>query len=628
MCGIAGFIGLDPTSHDLNTVLGAMLDRIVHRGPDDSGTWLDGAGGFGFGMRRLSIVDLAGGHQPIWNEGGSVGVVFNGEIYNHAALRNELVAKGHVFTTHSDTEVLVHLYEEHGTDLLGRLRGMYALAILDRGRRSLLLARDPFGQKPLHCFSPRRGVTAFASEIKSLAAFPGWSGRTDGECYLDYAMWLCLPARSTHWRDVEKLGPGEWRLLDIDNGASLREGRTPAIHFEGASELHGQEATDVLLHALEDSVRHHLAADVPVGLMLSGGSDSLAVGWVTSRVTDARLHTFTAGFTGENNEFEPARRTAALLNSHHHEIVLEENLLAHEVGRVIRHLDEPIGDPAAVAVLRICEEARRHVKVLLGGEGSDELFAGYAGRYAGAVSTLRRSAWLRRTLGLLPGGFAGDADSRLGRAWNRSRLSREAELLVLRAEGIQPGHKWLMARCPDVAPRLWDRVASHAARLVLPDDTLDAVQRLDMDWQLAESLLVKADRMSMAASVELRCPFLDQAVAGVAGRLPARLRLSPDGKVGKLALRRLIERYLPREAARPKIGFALPLGRWLRGPLADDVESHLTADDSMFVRTFGREAAREWWNGFLAGELSPHTTYALWIYERWLRQQPAAMRGP
>lgn len=623
MCGIAGLIHFQGTPDQREAVLEHMLAAITHRGPDDQGVWCDSNSGTALGMRRLSIIDLSGGHQPIWNETGEVGIVFNGEIYNHGTLREELLATGrHTLRTRSDTEVLVHLYEEHGPDLFSRLQGMYALAIVDRRQNTILLARDPFGQKPLYFFSPADGCIAFASEPKSLKRVPGWTGGPCVDAYLDYAAWLSLPAPHTHWKGVEKFAPGQWRSINLGSGQIIREGRTTAVALGGRHDIANLDEAAELLHlALKDSVGRHLEADVPVGLLLSGGSDSLALGWVTSRLGGRRLHTFTAGFPGENSEFAPARRTADLLNSEHHEIMLDDDMLAREIERVLAHLDEPVGDPAAVAVLRICEEARKHVKVLLGGEGSDELFAGYTGRYGGSVDTMKKSVWRRKLLGLFPGKAVTSPSGALGRAWNRSRLSAGAELLLLRAEGVGPYLPWLQRHAPAVAARLRERAEHHATCISLPSGPLDAAQSLDLAWQLPESLLVKADRMSMAASVELRCPFLDPVVAGVAARLPANLRITPPDGPGKLALRHLLDRHVPQETGRPKVGFHLPVGRWLRGSLADDARSHLTAESSMFVRTFGMNAAREWWDSFLDGRASAHATYALWIYERWLKSQ-------
>jgi asparagine synthase (glutamine-hydrolysing) len=620
MCGIAGFIGTHGSINELDHTLGAMLASIRHRGPDDEGRWLDAAKGCAIGMRRLSIVDLAGGHQPIWNEDQTVGIVFNGEIYNHASLRSELTARGHRFNTRSDTEVLVHLYEETGVEMFARLQGMYAFAIIDRRADTLLLARDPFGQKPLDLFNPRPGALAFASEAKALKHVPGWQGEIDRDAYLDYICWLSLPAPRTHWRGVEKLLPGEWRKLSLTDASEIARGRTPALVFAAQPDLMTAEAASIELErALKDSVRRHLEADVPVGLLLSGGNDSLALGWAVSRAGNQRLHTFTAGFEGEGNEFAPARQTAALVGSEHHEVLLGPDILADRLAAVLHHLDEPIGDPAAVAVLAVCEAAAKHVKVLLGGEGSDELLAGYATRYAGLAAGVARQNRLAAWLGWLPGHPTGYSTNRIIRTLQRARTSGLADLLSARVEGFGPYQPWLRKHASQLLPAMRTRSEMFSRELQFPrsGSALDQVQLLDLRWQLPESLLVKADRMSMAASVELRCPYVDPVVAAVAARLAPAARIDATGGLGKLALRALLKRVLPQNTERPKIGFPLPLGRWLRGPLADDLRSRLTANTSSFVGLVGAKAAATWCNDFALGRQSPHLAYALWLYERW-----------
>ncbi len=508
--------------------------------------------------------------------------------------------------------------------MFARLQGMYAFAIVDRHDRSVLLARDPFGQKPLYFFAPAAGSIAFASEPKALRHAPGWRGEVDTGAYLPFVTWLSLPAPHTHWRGVEKFAPGEWRRLDLRDATVRERGVTSALAFSARPDLTSPDAAATELElALRDSVRRHLEADVPVGLLLSGGSDSLALGWITSQTTTSRLHTFTAGFHGLGNEFEPARRTAKLLNSLHHEIELDPDCLVQEIDTLLHHLDEPIGDPAAVAVLAICRAAREHVTVLLGGEGSDELFAGYAGRYAGLAATIAQTRRLNRWLGWLPRTSTRSfAKSRLGRAWERSHTPPLEDMLIARAEGLHPHHPWIREQRLPLG-EAWRKIVPTFASILnehLPSD-LDAAQSLDLAWQLPESLLVKADRMSMAASIELRCPYLDPVVAAVAGRVAPAARLDVGADQGKRPLHALLRRHLPDDANRPKQGFPLPLGRWLRGPLAADVQERLTDQASQFVALVGRRAATSWCDEFMAGSQSAHITYALWLYERWLAQQ-------
>lgn len=606
----------------LEKVLTGMLEPIRHRGPDDAGFWCDPLHGLGLGMRRLSVVDLAGGHQPMWNEDGSIGVVFNGEIYNHDDLRRELLERGHSFASRSDTEVLVHLYEEDGfPHMLERLRGMFAFALVDRRERRLFLARDPFGMKPLY-LSRQRGVLAFASEAKSVRAAPGFVLTPDPESYLDYVAWLSLPAPKTHWREVEKLRPGEWQEWNISSHTLVRFGVARAPRFTASSRFRdARDAMEALDHALEDSVCRHLQADVPVGILLSGGLDSQTIGFYSNRATRGALHTFTAGFRDGESEFAAARATSMALGSIHHEVEVQPATLGNSIDRVAWHLDEPIGDPAAHATWCLCAEARKHVTVVLSGEGSDELFGGYSERYAGIVRTLARSAWLRRTLGWLPSPGYEFASSRWGAWRTRAHLSSSTELVGLRIEGAPRQSPALLSADHRRAIRKRQQIWAESIDFG-HGDALSACQEFDLSWQLPESLLMKADKMGMAASVELRCPFLDRAVADVALQIPAewRIRTGPNG--GKFILRQTLARHAPEGASRPKLGFALPIGRWLRGPLQAAVSARLLDPASMAVQFFGRAKLEEAWDDFVARKQnSAHLFYSLWLYEAWLAQQ-------
>ncbi len=614
MCGIAGFVIPSVAEADARASLDRMLALIAHRGPDGAGAHV--ASGLALGMRRLSVIDLAGGAQPIWNEDSTVGVFFNGEIYNYLELARELTAQGHRFRTHTDTEVLVHLYEQHGESMLGRLRGMFAFALLDTRRRELLIARDHFGQKPLY-YTHAGGRLAFASEMKCLFALP-WVGRErDPDAFLDYIAWMSLPPPRTHFRHIHKLSAGSLLTVPLDRPADFSTRKYWAYALDEAPDLTALDpAVEALDAALRDSLKVHLRADVPVGVLLSSGLDSRVVSAYAQDLHESGMRTFTVGFGGEDSETRGAAETAREIQSQHHVLELTADDLAADIARVARHLDEPIGDPAAFAVLRVCELAREHVTVLLSGEGADELFAGYDGRYLGMLATLRRSEKLRPFAPLLP---TGDAPSRWQRLGARAHHSRASEAVSLRMEGLPGDVRHPRGLTGDQLQRLRARQREIAARVYRRQrDTLSELLTLDLDWQLAESLLQKADKMSMAASIELRTPLLDLRVAALAARMASPLKLPPGGP-GKLVLRHCLARKLREPLDRPKRGFPVPLDAWLAGPLREQIESTLFAADSACRAHLDHQLLGTAWQDFLRGTWDgARTLYALWLYEVWV----------
>lgn len=623
MCGIAGFVEKSWSETEARAHLRRMLDLIAHRGPDGEGTHV-AAGGLAFGMRRLSIIDLAGGAQPIWNETDDVAVVFNGEIYNHVELRADLESRGHRFRTHSDTEVLVHLFEEDGENMVQRLRGMFAFALLDTRNARLLIARDHFGQKPLY-YTQGDGRFAFASELKSLFALPWVSRERDPEAFLDYVTWMSLPPPRTHFRHIAKLPAGHLLTLPLREPASFATKKYWSYELHSAPDLVEREpAVDALDATLRDSLKLHLRADVPVGVLLSSGLDSRVVTAYAQDLHEDGMQTFTVGFGGADSEAAGAAETAREIRSRHHALELGAADLAADIGRIARHLDEPVGDPAAFAVLRVCELAREHVKVLLSGEGSDELFGGYDGRYLGMLSTLRRSDKLRRFAPLLPAADPAGAPSRWQRLGARAHRSRGSEAVSLRIEGLPGDVRHPRGLTPAQLRRVSDRADEIAAHLFRGQrDVLSELLTLDLDWQLAESLLQKADKMSMAASIELRTPLLDLEVARLAARIPSSLKLPPGGP-GKLVLRHCLARKLNEPLNRPKRGFPVPLAAWFTGPLRAEVEAAIFASDAACLGHLDRTLLKAAWDDFIAGTWDgARTIYALWLYETWNRS-PAA----
>ena len=623
MCGIAGLIAPSCSEAEVSAHLQRMLDRIVHRGPDGAG--MHRAEGLALGMRRLSIIDLDGGAQPIWNEDQTIGVVFNGEIYNYLELRRALLAAGHVFRTQSDTEVLVHLYEDHGPGMLAKLRGMFGLAILDRRQGCAFLARDHFGQKPLY-YSAGGGRFAFASELKSLLALPWVSRENDPEAFLDYIAWFSLPAPRTHFRAIKKLPAGCCLTIPLDARNVPEPRRYWRYELTAAPDLLALDpAVEQLDAALRDSLKLHLRADVPVGVLLSSGLDSRTVAAYAQDIQEGRMQTFSVGFGGPESETAGAAQTAREIASAHHALELNADDFLASLERIAWHLDEPVGDPAAFAVLKVCELARGHVKVLLSGEGADELFGGYDARYLGMLATLGRSEKLRPFSPLLPAPDAAGRPSRWQRLAARAHHTRGSEAVALRREGLPGDVRQPRGFTPAQLRQLRQRADVLASEVYRPQrDTLSELLTLDLDWQLAESLLQKSDKMSMGASIELRTPLLDLRVAELAARLPSALKLPPAGP-GKFVLRHCLARKLHEPLNRPKRGFPVPLREWFTGPLREPLAAALFAAGSQCAQQLDPALLRAAWDDFQSGAWDgARTFYALWLYEVWFQKIRAA----
>ncbi len=571
MCGIAGIA--DPDGPDL-AALDAISAALAHRGPDAAGRAR--VGPVALAARRLAIIDLEHGDQPIATEDERVTVVQNGEIYNHAALRDELAARGHVFRTRSDTEVLGHLYEEHGIGCLERLRGMFALALWDRRERTLLLARDAFGIKPL-CYAQLGGELAFASELTALARHPGVSRELDPDALEAYLAFNSIPAPLTALRAVRKLAPGHWltwRDGEVRTGRWARPAPVPAaaVRREGIGAL-AAEARE----RLRDSVRSHLVADVPVGVLLSGGIDSSALTALAALESPGRVQTFSIGFEERSfDELERARLVAGRYGTDHHELILRPDA-AQLLPEIAAAADEPLGDSSMLPTYLVSRLAAGHVKVVLSGEGGDELFGGYqtyvADRLAPRVGAVARA--LEPLTRVLP-----SSNRRVSFDYRLKRFARAAHLSPLEAHH---GFKEIFA--PNVraallaGPRGADPLTAHRARWAETEgaEPLARLQDLDLGLYLVDDLLAKTDRMSMAHSLEVRVPFLDRAVAELALALPTRHKVR--GLATKRLLRRAVEPLVGREIARgPKRGFSIPAAAWLRGPLVPFAREVLSAD--------------------------------------------------
>jgi asparagine synthase (glutamine-hydrolysing) len=564
MCGICGIASPDRGAPPEPELVARMSRRLVHRGPDSDGLF-DGGRAI-LAARRLSIIDLEEGRQPIASEDGGVVVVQNGEIYNYRELRRELEGRGHRFATASDTEVLVHLYEEHGDDFVTRLRGMFAVAVWDARAGRLLLARDRFGIKPLY-YRLVDGGLAFASELKAMLELPEFSRRIDPEAMAAYLAFNSIPAPLTIFAEARKLPAGctlSWRDGDVAISRYARPGPVPgeAPRRGSAEALAGE-----LRETLRDSVRAHLVADVPVGVLLSGGVDSTGLAALAAGEAGEGVKTFSIGFEESSfDELSRARLVAERYRTDHHELILRPDAV-ELLPKLVEAFDEPFGDSSAVPTYLVSELAAGEVKVALSGEGGDELFGGYYTYVADLLAPrLGRLATLASPLvEALP-----SSDAKASFDYKAKRFVRAARLPELERH-----HAWKeifsaqarTALLGDATPS-WDPVDLYRRRYAETSgaDRLARLQDVDLGIYLVDDLLVKTDRSSMAHSLELRVPFLDERVSDLAFGLARKHKVRGFAK--KRLLRRALAPLLPSEILHgPKQGFSIPLASWLRGPL-------------------------------------------------------------
>jgi len=558
-----------------------MANSIEHRGPDEEGYYDakvgDGQHVVGLGHRRLSIIDLHAGHQPIGNEDGSVQIVFNGEIYNFQSLRDELISRGHQFKTASDTETIVHAYEEYGDRCVEYLRGMFAFAIWDAKRDRLFLARDRFGKKPLFLYQVG-DTLLFASEIKSILRFPGFERRVNKQAVWEYLSYRYVPGPRTLFEGIRKLQPGScvaWEKGELSEWSYY----TPPDCAISEAELASGDVAGSFLELLEEAVSIRMVSDVPFGAFLSGGIDSSAIVGLMSRHSDYPVKTFSVGFAeGEYSELRYAKTIADQFKTEHHELTVSQNNLMDELPALVRFRDAPVAEPSDIPIYLLSVEARKTVKMVLTGEGSDEFLGGYPKhvfeRYVQAYQRIPRA--LRRGLleplvGALPYKFRraktavhtmglDDWQDRMAR-WFGALSSAERDLLVaFRPDGSH--EKDSAAVCQQ---------GNSALRKILCFD--------QTSW-LPDNLLERGDRMTMASSLEARMPFMDHELAAFASALPDTMRVR--GKTTKWILREAMKRLLPQEILeRPKVGFRVPVNEWFQGPMKDYLYDHLTGPSSV-----------------------------------------------
>ena len=583
MCGISGIFEFDQARVVEREAVHRMNESLRHRGPDDEGIFI--GPGIGLGHRRLSIIDVAGGHQPISNEDGTVWVMFNGEIYNYAELRHELLSKGHMFTTRSDTEAIVHLYEECGEECFARLRGMFAIVIWDSKQRRVLLARDRVGKKPLYYYADRNRII-FGSELKAILAADAIPRAVDPLAVCDYFSLSYIPTPRTIYKSVRKLQPAHYLVV---SAAGMREAPYWRLSFSNAKNHSEEEWCEIIREQLCEATRVRLMSEVPLGAFLSGGVDSSSIVAMMSRLMDRPVTTCSIGFSAqEYDESGFARQVAAQFKSDHHEDVVEVEAL-DVVDKLAWHYDEPFADSSAVPTYYVSKIARRTVTVALGGDGGDENFAGY-----------RRYVFDRmenRMRDLVPAPLRRAVFGPLGRwypglAWAPRPLRAKATLQSLSRSPLEGYFNSISVFRPDEKAQLFTRdfqrqLADYDSLDVLrkhydeadTTDPLSRIQYVDIKTYLPDDILTKVDRASMAVSLELRAPILDHQFMEVVASIPSGLKLR--GGNGKYIFKKAMEPLLPRDILyRPKQGFAIPLDRWFRRELKDLVQDLVIASNN------------------------------------------------
>jgi asparagine synthase (glutamine-hydrolysing) len=620
MCGIAGYVAAGNRG-ELGATLRAMAAALAHRGPDDEG-FLETAAGdgercVGLAHRRLAIIDLATGQQPMGNEDGSVQIVFNGEIYNFPGLREELIARGHRFRTRSDTETIVHAYEEWGPECVRRFRGMFAFALWDARGERLLLARDRYGKKPLFIHEAD-GLLLFASEIKAILRFPGVPRRIDRGALWDYFAYRYVPAPATLLEGIRKLMPGSYLLWERG-----RVSETAYFVPEDAKPLAGEPAAGdpvaAFLEQLDEAVRIRMISDVPFGAFLSGGLDSSAVVAMMSRHSAHPVKTFSVGFAeSAYSELAYARTIAGQFRTDHHELTVSQEHLMEHLPALVRYRDAPVAEPSDIPIYLLAREARRTVKMVLTGEGADEFLGGYpkhvleryVGAYQGVPAAVRRGL-IEPLVSALPYGFrrAKTAVANLGLCDPGERLPRWFGALSgeerCRLTRVQPP---LMR-----PPRPWLEPCHGRS-------ALRGILYFDQASWLPDNLLERGDRMTMAASLEARMPFMDHELAAFVSGLPDEWRVR--GITTKRILREAMRRVLPPEILqRPKIGFRVPVNEWFRGSMRGYLTDHLLGPDSRTRDYYHPQVLRSYVDEHTAGRQNHEKLlWSLLTLEIWHRE--------
>ena len=624
MCGIVGIVNLDRRAASVE-LLARMNDRIRHRGPDEEGAYVNGY--VGLAMRRLAIIDLAGGQQPITNEDGTCHIVFNGEIYNYRELKTRLEDLGHKFRTDSDTETILHAYEEYGADCPKHLRGMFAFAIWDERREQLFLARDRVGKKPI-LYAHTATTFAFASEFTALLLHPSVSREVEREAIHHYLSFMCVPAPLTAYRDIRKLEPGHSLTLTSDGQLKLERYWQP--DFSKKLKISEDEAGERALSLLRDAVRVRLMSEVPLGAFLSGGVDSSAVVALMAEASSGAVKTFSIGFEEQDfSELHHARRVAERVGAEHHEFIVRPDAL-EVLPTLVEHYGEPYADSSAIPTYYVARETRRHVTVALNGDGGDECFAGYE-RYAAMrlseayrkLPEVLREQVIRNAAELLPA-----SELKRSRARSLKRFLKAASL-----PPVERYLRWVSVLDPQAKQELYteefrrETEAADVRQWLAPwfarangAGVVDASLLTDTMTYLPNDLLVKVDIASMAVSLEARSPFLDHNVIEFAASLPENLKLR--GLTTKYILKKMLRKILPPEnLKRGKMGFGVPVGHWFRGEMQQFLRERLLSERAARRGYFRADAVRQMVELHTRGERDyTHQLWTLLMLELWFER--------
>ncbi|MBA2524825.1 MAG: asparagine synthase (glutamine-hydrolyzing) [Pyrinomonadaceae bacterium] len=623
VCGIVGLVRSDGLDVD-EALLGRMCNAIRHRGPDDDGFYVNGS--VGLGMRRLSIIDLKSGQQPIHNQDRTAWIIFNGEIYNYRELRETLEKLGHTFYTNSDTEAIIHAYDRYGADCPKHLRGMFAFAIWDERTQELFLARDRVGKKPL-LYAQANGQFIFGSEFSALLLHPGIGRDIDFQALDHYLSFMCVPAPLTAYRAIRKLEPGHtlrWRKGD------LRIERYWQPDFSKKIDVGEEEAGERAIEILRDAVRVRLMSEVPLGAFLSGGVDSSAVVALMSEVSSEPVKTFSIGFEEQDfSELHHARRVAEHVGAEHHEFIVRPDAL-EVLPSLVEHYGEPFADSSAIPTYYVARETRKHVTVALNGDGGDESFAGYerytAMRLAEAYFRLPavvRGSLVEPAVGLIP-----TSEGRRSRVRDAKRFLRAASL-----PKVDRYLRWVSVFDRDAKADLYsDSFRNETANVRAADlldpwfakangaGIVDAALLADIMTYLPNDLLVKVDIATMAVSLEARSPFLDHHVIEFAASLPERLKLR--GLTTKYLLKRVLKKLLPAEnLQRRKMGFGVPIGHWFRGELQPFLRETVLSEKALKRGLFRPQAVKQLVERHTRSERDySHQLWTLLMLELWFQR--------
>lgn len=618
MCGISGIFNYCNRKPVQRFVNKNMNDAMAHRGPDDQGFYVCDKAGIGLSHRRLSIIDLEAGHQPMSNEDRTIWIVFNGEIYNYQCLRRELESLGHVFRSNSDTETIIHSYEQWGVDALSRLNGMYAFALWDERKRTLTLVRDPFGIKPLYYWDNGRSLV-FASEVKAILSHPEVNPEVDLKALDEFLTLTFVPSPRTTFSGIKKLLPGHALIYNHDRSSLFYFYRKIPHLFSDCSE---KELIEELRKKIFAAVKRQMIADVPIGVLLSGGTDSTTVAEIMTRITGGPIQTFTVGFSDNfvDNELDAARATSLRIGSQHHDIVVSADEYAEFLPKSILYLEEPVAITSALAFYRISKLAQEQVKVVLTGQGADEPFAGYhrhlGERYGALYRTLPK--YLRKRI-ITPLVERLPRNERLKRAVRSLDVKDDLKRMVQVYTIFNSSLRQRLYRdflLQEVGSHICDNVQLWQAD-VAGLDGLSQMLYIDSRFSLADNLLLLADKLSMAVSLETRVPFLDLELMEFVESIPPNLKIK--GKTQKYILKKAISKWIPDDIITGrKIGFNSPVDGWFRRELHGFIEDRLLSPDSACNEFFERKTIQEMLDDHTSGRQDyKRTLFCLLTFEIW-----------